>query len=59
MMKNSDNQAPTTEALLKAAIKAQHNQAIRLGGDEGLHDLIAALPPAEQRTVMGIINKEK
>jgi len=59
MTNNSDNQPPTTEALLKAAIKAQHNQAVRELGEQGLHDLIAALPKAEQRTVMGLINQEK
>jgi len=58
MAKDKD-QAPTTSQMLKAAIKAQHNQVIRERGDQGLHDLVAALPKAEQRTVMGLINQGK
>ena len=54
MAKRNEDQAPTTEAVLKAAIKAQLERAER-DRRGGAHDLVAKLPKAEQRTVMGVV----
>lgn len=57
MAKNKgDGQRPTTEQVLKAAIKAQHEQAERIRKG-GAHDVVAGLPSDLQRTVMGVVNE--
>lgn len=55
MTKRSEDQAPTTSQVLKAAIKAQHDQAERLQRG-GAHDMVAGLSRENQRTVMGVVN---
>lgn len=56
MTKRSEDRAPTTEAMLKGAIKAQLNQAERLRKG-GAHDLVASLPREHQRTVLRVVDE--
>jgi hypothetical protein len=57
MTKNKDqDKGYTTERVLKAAIKAQHDQAERIKAG-GAHDVVANLSSRDQRTVMEVINE--
>lgn len=58
-MARHTEQAPSTEKWLSAALKAQHNQAHRADPRNGLHDLVASLPPAEQATVVQEISRDR
>lgn len=53
----SEDQRPTTEQMLKGALRAQLQQAERIQRG-GAHDVVAALPADLQRVVMSVVDGE-